>query len=717
MNFRIDSLTNNVIARYRSDLKLERIATLRSQLRNTLTLKNWFMHKLLFTLVAFLITGLSYSQSPSTLNVMPVPASIEIAEGQFIITKDFAVSIEGTPDDRIYSATTRFLVRLKNRTGIFINQGLVDESANHANASLRIIIDQPGVVEYGENESYTISVTTNGIALKASTDIGALRGLETILQLVTPNADGYYIPTVQINDSPRFPWRGLMIDVARHFHSVGVIKRNIDGMAAVKMNVLHLHLSDDQGFRVESKLYPELTNKGSDGLFFTQDQIRDIVEYADQRGIRVYPEFDVPGHATAILTAYPEYATKDTTYTIERWAGIFDPTLDASNPETYVFLNNLFTEMADLFKDEYFHIGGDENEGKHWDESKSIQKFMKKNKLEDNHALQAYFNTQLLVNLEKQGKNMVGWDEINHPDLPKTAVIQSWRGLKFMEKSAKAGYKTLLSNGYYIDLLHSVDEHYLVDPLPDSINLTENEKKNIIGGEATQWSELTTELTIDSRIWPRTAAIAERFWSPQYVRNIEDMRRRMAVVSIQLEQLGLQHNAMQDIILRGMIQGTNIEPLKVLTSVCQPLQGYARNPGGGHYLSYSPYMLFADACIADPAAVYPFNNLVKGYLDGKTDNLSAISEYLSLWKLNHKEFKKLEANAPVLSNLSELSNNLSVLAITGQEALLFASDNNKPSKDWIENSKTIVSNARKQGGRAELQIVDAIELLIANCQE
>jgi len=674
------------------------------------------MHKLLLALIAFLFTGVSYAQSPSTLNLMPVPSSMEISGGQFIINKDFTVSIGGAPDDRIYSATTRFLVRLKNRTGIFIKQELIDKSTNKANASLRIIIDRPGVVRYGEEENYRISVTTNIIELKASTDIGALRGLETILQLVTANAAGYYIPTLQIDDTPRFPWRGLMIDVARHFHPVGVIKRNIDGMAAVKMNVLHLHLSDDQGFRVESKLFPELTNKGSDGLFFTQEQIRDIVDYADQRGIRVYPEFDVPGHATAILTAYPQYATKDTTYVLERRAGVFDPTLDASNPETYVFLNSIFTEMAGLFTDDYFHIGGDENEGKHWDESKSIQKFMKKNKLEDNHALQAYFNTQLLINLEKQGKNMVGWDEINHPDLPKTAVIQSWRGLQAMENAAKSGYKTLLSNGYYIDLLHSVDEHYLVDPLPDSISLTEEEKKSIIGGEATQWSELTTELTIDSRIWPRTAAIAERFWSPQHVKNIDDMHRRMAIVSIQLEQLGLTHNSMQDVILRGMTQGGNIEPLKVLTSVCQPLQGYARNPGGGHYLSYSPYMLFADACIADPSAVYPFNKLVKGYLEGNSDNLSSISEYLSLWKKNHKEFEKIEAYAPILTSISELSNNLSVLARAGEEAIRYASANNKPSKDWIENSKIIVSNARMQGGRTELQIVNAIESLIANCQ-
>ena len=674
------------------------------------------MYKLIFTLTTLWVATLTYGQRPSTLNLMPVPSSIEVSEGQFLISKDFNISIEGNPDNRIYSATTRFLVQLKNRTGAFISQGFIQQPTVLREASLVIQVANPGVVEFGEDESYSLSISESGLKLSALNDIGAMRGLETILQLISSDAKGYYFPVVEIKDTPRFPWRGLMIDVARHFHPVDVIKRNIDGMAAVKMNVLHLHLSDDQGFRVESKLYPELTNKGSDGLFFTQNQIKDIVEYADQRGVRVYPEFDVPGHATAILTAYPQYSSKDTTYTVERWAGIFDPTLDPTNPETYMFLNNLFTEMAGLFKDKYFHIGGDENKGKHWDENKDIQKFKQKNKLKDNHALQAYFNTKLLTNLESQNKYMVGWDEIIHENLPKTAVIQSWRGLKFMEKAAKAGYKTLLSNGYYIDLLHSVDEHYLVDPLPKSIDLSDNEKENIIGGEATQWSELTTSLTIDSRIWPRTAAIAERLWSPQHITDLDDMRRRMGIISIQLEQLGLRHNSMRDVILRGMTQQQEIDPLIVLTGVCQPLQGYARNPGGGHYLSYSPFMLFADACIADPEAVYPFNKLVNGYLQGETANYQDMMEYLVLWQSNHEAFLKIQENAPVLDDLLELSTNLSALATIGIEAVTYEKNNKIVSKDWIENSKIIVSNARQQGGRTELQIVDSIELLIQNCQ-
>lgn len=666
-----------------------------------------------FLFSSFFLVG---QQAPQ-LNLMPIPERVEATGGEFLLTKDFKVAIQGDYNDRIFPAASRFLVRLKNRTGIFMSQGFLEPDSQESEASFNITISRPGEVKFGEDESYELSVSSSGVDLNATTDIGALRGLETLLQLVTANENGYNFPGIKVTDSPRFPWRGLMIDVARHFHPVEDIKRNIDGMAAVKMNVLHLHLSDDQGFRVESKLYPDLTIKGSDGLFFTQDQIKDIVEYADQRGIRVYPEFDVPGHATAILAAYPQYASKDEEYEIERAAGIFHPTLDPTNAETYTFLNSLFTEMAGLFKDDYFHIGGDENEGKHWDENEEIQKFMKKNKLKSNPDLQAYFNQKLLKNFQSIGKKMIGWDEIMHPDLPKDAVIQSWRGLDAMEKAAKNGYKTMLSNGFYIDLLHSASDHYSTDPLPDTLDLNEEERKNIIGGEATMWGELVISNTVDSRIWPRTAAIAERLWSSQNVRDEESMYKRMSVVSIQLEQLGLRHNSSRDIILRGMSQQYDVEPLKILTNVSRPLQGYARNPGGHVYHSYSPFMLFADACIADPPDAYDFNKLVNKYtqntvLTGREQTESDIKEYLTLWSSNHAEFMKMSNSNPILQYLNQHSASLSNISTLGIQAIDLLNDKEAPSEDWIEESKVTLTKAREQGGRTELQVVDAIESLI-----
>lgn len=674
------------------------------------------MKKYTLIIVLSVCYQLGLAQTLNSLNLMPVPSDVQLHSGRFNLSSNFNLRITGNPDKRIYPAATRFLVRLKNRTGLFFEQGNVTPSNQPLHTQLQIHIEQPAKVELGMDETYTLSITAEGIKLNAQNDIGAMRGLETLVQLVDSDEQGYYLPACGISDKPRFIWRGLMIDVARHFMPVAVIKRNIDGMAAVKMNVLHLHLSDDQGFRVESKAYPKLTELASDGLYFTQEQIKDIINYADARGIRVYPEFDVPGHATAILTAYPQFASKEGDYKLERAAGIFNPTLNPANPETYVFLNTLFKEMADLFPDAYFHIGGDENEGKQWNENKDIQKFMKKNNLKDNHALQAYFNSQLLKNLEEQGKNMMGWDEIIHEDLPKTAVIQSWRGLKAMVLAAKRGYHTVLSNGYYIDLLHSVDDHYLVDPLPDTLQLSDTEKERIIGGEATMWSELVTEHTIDSRIWPRTAAIAERLWSNAGVTDIDDMHRRLQVTSIELEQLGLQHITMPNSILRGLAQSNDIKPLQVLTGVCQPLQGYSRNKGGRIYLSYSPYMLFADACNADPQDVYPFNKAVIAFLNGDVSQKKLLETYLILWQQNHANFYSIMRKNPVLKEIEGHSIHLFVLATKGLEAMNYISTKTTPTADWVMKSKLAVSDARQPAGKTEIQIVNAVEKLIIACQ-
>jgi len=274
----------------------------------------------------------------------------------------------------------------------------------------------------------------------------------------------------------------------------------------VKMNVLHLHLSEDQGFRIESKVYPKLHQMGSNGEYFTQQQIREIIAYAADRGIRVVPEFDMPGHATSWFVGYPELASAPGPYVIEKKFGVFDPTIDPTKKSTYKFLKKFLGEMCDLFPDAYFHIGGDENNGKQWDTNEEIKSFMKKNDLKNNHELQNYFNGKVLAILQKKGKKMIGWDEILQPGLPKDALIQSWRGKEGLKSAASQGYQVILSNGFYIDLAEPAWKHYTNDPIPSELNLTEAEQKFILGGEATMWAELVTPETIDSRIWPRTAA-------------------------------------------------------------------------------------------------------------------------------------------------------------------------------------------------------------------
>src|SRR5882724_2481753 len=365
--------------------------------------------------------------APDQLNLMPVPASVQTQTGRLPITGSFNVAVKNYAADRLRAGIARLLTRLGGRTVLTLPAALATDEST---AMLVVQCERAGdlVPSLNENEGYSLEVTDKQARLVAPTVVGALRGLETFLQLLQGDRDGYYLPGIKIQDRPRFPWRGLLIDVGRHYEPLEVLKRNLDAMAAVKLNVFHWHLTEDQGFRVESKKFPKLHTLGSDGLFYTQDQVREIIAYARDRGIRVMPEFDIPGHSTSWLVGYPELGSAPGPFKIERGAGIFEPALDPTRDQTYKFLDTFLGEMAGLFPDEYMHIGGDENEGKQWDRNPQIQAFMKEKGIKDNHALQAYFNQRVLKILQKHHKKMIGWEEILHPDLPKDAVIHSWRG-------------------------------------------------------------------------------------------------------------------------------------------------------------------------------------------------------------------------------------------------------------------------------------------------
>ncbi|WP_281228952.1 beta-N-acetylhexosaminidase [Flavobacterium aquiphilum] len=621
------------------------------------------------------------------LNIMPWPQNITLTEGSFLLTKNFKVNITGAPNERIFIGATNFLRRLDGRTGQFFQQGFVMGLNEVPDAQLQINCVRAAKIDLYEDESYLLEVTTNKITINATTDVGALHALETLLQLLQNNSNSFYFPTSKISDFPRFTWRGLMIDGARHFMPIDVIKRNLDGMAAVKMNVFHWHLVDDQGWRIEMKKHPKLIQMASDGNYYTQEEIKDVVRYASDRGILVVPELDVPGHASAILTAYPEIGSKVVklnvnngekgqqftqvqSYSVERNAGVFAPTLDPSNPKTYQLLGEFFDEICPLFPGKYFHIGGDENEGKDWDSNPKIQEFKKKNKLATNHELQTYFTMQLIPMLKKHNKVLMGWEEIMTKNMSKDAIIHSWKGSnegmpagKSLVDAAKGGYKTVLSNGYYIDLMLGVAEHYLVDPMPKNNTLTDEEKARILGGEATMWSELVSPATIDSRIWPRTAAIAERLWSNENVTDINNMRKRLDVISFRLEELGLTHLKSKEGLLRNISNNQKSEALLDLSNVCEPLKLYSRNKGGTEYQMYSPLTLFADACTPDASDAIGFDSAITNYLANKTDeNQAAVANYLNKWVTIHKDLTALSNNAPLVQPLLPLSKSLSAIA-------------------------------------------------------
>jgi len=648
-------------------------------------------------------------------SLLPVPESVELGERIFRLDSAFTISIRGQAHDRLYSYSTRVLRQLSGRTGLFFPQDVLtrDNMVSGSQTDLIIESGRPGVVELHENESYRLEVLPEQILLSAETDIGAIRGLETLLQLLTADDEGYYFPEVHIDDQPRFPWRGLLIDPCRHWMPVDVIKRNLDAMAAVKMNVLHWHLTEDQGFRVESHTFPKLHQMGSDGNFYTQEQIRDIIAYAGDRGIRVVPEFDIPGHTTSWFVGYPELASAPGPYTIERHYGIMNPAMNPAQEYTYEFLDQFLSEMAELFPDEYMHIGGDEVGGDHWDANEQIQEFMKENGLDDNHELQAYFNRRVLEILTDNEKKMVGWDEIFQPELPQNIVIQSWRGQEALIDAAKRGYQTMLSNGYYIDLIQPADYHYLNDPVPLDADLTDEQKDLILGGETTMWAELVTPENVDSRIWPRTAALAERFWSPAEITDVDDMYRRLEAVSFQLEELGVTHEKNYRMMLRRLANGGDVEALKKLVDILEPIKGYRRH-GLGTYTTYSPYTRVVDTARPDAPVARNFRKMVEDYLSGNAPELVPdIKEFLGQLDNNHGTLQNTFNQSPVLEEIRPVSALVSQLSQSGLHALEFLETGTQPGQQWFRDQQMIIGQGNAPTAEVEIMIIPAIEQLVS----
>jgi hexosaminidase len=555
---------------------------------------------------------------------MPWPAMVRRCSGRFVVTSSFAVFRRGAPDTRVTTALDRLLRRWEERSGLVFQRDArgMRSAARRITGNLFVNCLRlgPRVPQLGEDESYLLNIGPSGARLQAANGTGILRGLATLEQWLTGDARGWHLSAVQIRDQPRFPWRGLLIDVCRHWQPPEVIKRQLEAMAMVKLNVLHLHLTEDQGFRVESKTCPGLHEGGSDGLYYTQEQLRDIVAYAAERGIRVVPEFDVPGHVTSWLVGHPKLGSAPGPYQIRRNWGVADPALDPTNEKVYTLLERFLREMGALFPDAYLHIGGDEVKSGQWKTNPHIQHFMRRHGLKDNRGLQAYFNRRLGAIVARLGKRMIGWDEILHRDLPASAVVQSWRGVAGLAASTRLGFASLLSNGYYIDLWWPAARHYAVDPLPADSPLTTAQQKFVLGGEATMWTEWTTSEKIDACIWPRAAAIAERLWSPREVRDPDDMYRRLALISRRLEEGGLLHERNRTAMLRRLAgDGTGPEgeaALQEIAAVFEPVKNYARNLIRPDVTQFTPLTAFADALHVESETARLFGADVEQYLFG-----------------------------------------------------------------------------------------------------
>jgi len=649
------------------------------------------------------------AQFPTELNVMPLPAKAQLGSGALKIDAGFTLAFAGYREVRLDRAGARLLLQLSRETGLVFGQAAADA----AKATLVVTTDHASkpVQELGEDESYTLEVTGTGAKLHAANPLGIMHGLQTFLQLVSITADGFAAPAVSIQDQPRFPWRGLMVDGSRHFISVPVLKRNLDGMEAVKINVFHWHLSDNQGFRVESHKFPKLHEQGSDGLYYTQDEIRDVIAYAHDRGIRVVPEFDMPGHSTAWFVGYPELASGPGPYQIWQQWGVADPAMDPTNEKTYKFLNDFFAEMTKLFPDQYFHIGGDEVNGKQWDANPKIQEFMKSHNIKNNEGLQAYFSQRVQELVVKRGKTPVGWDEILVPGVPKNIVIQSWRGTEALATAAKEGYRGILSNGYYIDLGWSAARHYAVDPMEGAAaNLTPEEKQRILGGEATMWSEYVNWENVDSRIWPRTAAIAERYWSPQNTTDVASMYSRMEAESTRLEWLGLTHRTYQRQMVRRMAGAAAPEEtaaLSTLTEALEPVKDYEREGDKIPPSNQTPLNRVVDAVHPESEVSRRFSVAVDQFLASSCKDAGEAAELrgqLAAWARNDARLQPLAQRSSLVQNVSPASEALSQAAELALGALDRIAQGLPSSPDLAKQQVAALNAYEQQAHKSQLTL-------------
>ena len=719
------------------------------------------------------------------VTLMPLPAELKLGKGTFLLDEGLAHEFTGLSTGRLERAVDRFYDRLSRRTGMKLGLG------NNMQLILECTGEEKQYPSLEDDESYSMKVSGNKIVITAPGETGILFGLETLLQLAKEQDGTWGIPVLALKDQPRYPWRGLMIDACRHWMPKEVVLRNLDAMASMKLNVFHWHLTENQAFRVESKLFPELQEMGSMGNYYTQEDIREVVAYAADRAIRVIPEFDVPGHTGSWFVGHPELASGPGPYTLDGSRQGPQPVMDPTREEVYDFLDQFFSEMMELFPDKYFHIGGDEVVPTQWNQNPEIQSYMKEHGLEDAHALQAHFNTRLQKMLSEKGKIMIGWDEILHPDLPREGIaVQTWRDQSSLWDAARQGYRAILSAGYYLDYKQPAGYHYHIDPavIPgaveieidpgnwkgwdcvfsiaememegelylfgegdslrgilsfmdvsmgfnkasyesghlsfvadspmeklafeievtgDSISgsakisvfnltmhghrsggsdmeggaplpefrkiepLTPEQQTMLLGGEACMWSEMVNALTIDSRIWPRTTAIAEKLWSPEVLTSDgPDMYRRLMVQDDQLQELGLMHRSYREQLLEDMVSEPFLEPLRTLAEVLQEDKMFARRAIYNAPMSSVPFNRMVDAAPAESYVAYRFGQDVDLWLE--TEDIDAwerMTGLLELWALNHEKLAPAMVDNDRLLEVRAHSVHLSELARAGLAAL------------------------------------------------
>lgn len=653
--------------------------------------------------------------------LMPQPSKIRSGSGSGIsIDANLTASVSPASSKPLTDAANRMMWRLSNASGTqFLSRVAISGDGVIKIHVADVTRVRPALYV---DESYQLDVENGHAQIEAKTLMGAYHGMETLTQLAQPAGDHYVLPEVHIQDGPRFPWRGLLIDSGRHFIPTAGVLRTIDGMAAVKLNVLHLHLSENQGFRIESKRFPKLHELGSDGEYYTQAEMKQIIAYATARGIRVVPEFDLPGHSTSWLVAYPNLASAPGPYKNEVKFGIHDAVLDPTRESTYTFLDAFFGEMAQLFPDEYMHIGGDESNGKQWRANPKIAAYMKAHGYKDTQALQTYFNSRLQAILRKHGKKMVGWDEILHPDLSPDVVVQTWHKSDFLINSAKAGHLAFFSQPWYLDHSYSAASIYAADPIPAGADLTDAQKKLILGGEACMWGEHVNADTLDSRIWPRAAVVAERLWSPEHLRDTDDMYRRMRVEELRLDAIGLQHISGAQRRLRQIAGEATLPPaMDAFIQTLEPVDFHQRSRAQKTTRD-TPFTNLVDAVNFDPPLKHTFALWVNTYLHSndaaaREQAHAQLTALFQSWIKLSPELDQFAANHPKLEAIEVRRAQWPKLGQLGLDLLAAHDGKRKLSSSAASDAKSLLNDAAKPNPElVAFVVIDPLKELLASVQ-
>lgn len=658
--------------------------------------------------------------STPVATIMPAPASLHILPTSSTLPSHIAIKWAGQKNSQLEHALERFRTRLEKLSGQKII--FVEYSQNTTNFTLTLnSLTQGKPLPYlGMQEHYSLEITDHTLAVTAENPFGILHGLTSALQLVERNENNAQLYHAVLDDAPRFMWRGLMIDVSRHFMSLSALTRQIDAMEMVKLNVLHLHLSDGQGFRVESHQYPRLQSIASHGQYYTQKQIRFLVSYAAERGIRIVPEFDTPGHTFALLEAYPRYASQ-TPLNMQDRAEKNRAALDPTNPATYRFVSALYAEMASLFPDTYFHIGGDEVVAKQWTTSPHIQAYMRAHHFKTPADLQAEFTRRVASDLTKHNKTVVGWDEIAAAQIPSSTVIEVWRGANHTASATAAGHPVIVSDGYYLDKLRPASDYYAHDPLENTTAslaeaeaaakatgpggtistqieapptaLTAQQAHLVLGAEAALWTEIVSEEMLDARLWPRAAALAERFWSPASACDPATLYQRLATTQDKLELLGIESRANQNRMLNRLAPG-DTEAARALMHVTAPVRNYAHNHEFlqiRHKVAATEQNLttLADISAPDSFEAEAFNQNAAAFARGQKNLKHRLETQLRAWIANHDQFAESALKHPALAQALTASLQLKALAQIGLEAL-----ENVQTQNWSDQAQQILSNAK-----------------------